>query len=102
MTQQKLGRRIVTRIDRVARDRFEKLMQVTTGNACDAMDRFGAMDYRIKQGAKDQRALTLELQPKLGFRTSPFLACTLRILAYATPAAQLESTSQRLRPGRLK
>ncbi len=48
MTQQKLGRRIVTRIDRVPRDRFEKLMQVTTGNACDAMDRFGAMDYRIK------------------------------------------------------
>jgi len=46
--EEKLGLRIFTRVNRVPRESFEKLMKVTTGNVCDAMDRFGAMDYQIK------------------------------------------------------
>lgn len=44
----KLGFRIVTKIERPPRSAFEVLLKVTTGNACDAMDRGGAMDWRIK------------------------------------------------------
>jgi len=46
--EEKLGLRVFTNVNRVPRERFEKLMGVTTGNVCDAMDRFGAMDYQIK------------------------------------------------------
>jgi regulator of RNase E activity RraA len=46
--EEKLGFRIFTKVNRVSREKFEKLMQVTTGNVCDAMDRFGAMDYQVK------------------------------------------------------
>ena len=46
--EEKLGLRVFTKVNRVPRERFEKLMGVTTGNVCDAMDRFGAMDYQIK------------------------------------------------------
>jgi regulator of RNase E activity RraA len=44
----KLGLRIVTRVERPPRESFAGLLKVTTGNACDAMDRGGAMDWRIK------------------------------------------------------
>jgi regulator of RNase E activity RraA len=46
--EEKLGLRVFTKVSRVPREKFEKLMKVTTGNVCDAMDRFGAMDYQIK------------------------------------------------------
>lgn len=46
--EEKFGLRIFTKVNRVSRERFKKLMEVTTGNVCDAMDRFGAMDYQIK------------------------------------------------------
>ena len=46
--EEKLGLRVFTKVNRVPRERFEKLMQVTTGNVCDAMDRFGSMEYQIK------------------------------------------------------
>lgn len=45
---QKLGLRIFTKVDRVPRKRFERLLEVTTGNVCDAMGRCGAMHYEIK------------------------------------------------------
>ena len=48
MREEKLGYRIYTKIDKLDRKKFEKLMTVTTGNVCDAMGRFGAMDYQIK------------------------------------------------------
>jgi regulator of RNase E activity RraA len=47
-TEEKFGFRIFTKINRIPREQFEMLMEVTTGNVCDAMDRFGAMDYQIK------------------------------------------------------
>jgi len=40
--------RIVTRIDRPAKDQFCALHKTTTGNVCDAMGRLGAMDFTIK------------------------------------------------------
>ena len=46
--EEKLGLRVFTKVSRTPREKFEKLMKVTTGNVCDAMDRFGAMDYHIK------------------------------------------------------
>jgi regulator of RNase E activity RraA len=46
--EEKLGLRVFTKVNRVPREKFEKLMQVTTGNVCDAMDRFGSMEYQIK------------------------------------------------------
>lgn len=46
--EEKLGLRIFTKVNRVPRERFKKLMEVMTGNVCDGMDRFGAMDYQIK------------------------------------------------------
>ena len=41
----KLGLRIVARIERPPRESFAGLLKVTT-DACDAMDRGGAMDWR--------------------------------------------------------
>lgn len=46
--EEKIGYRIITKINRIPREKYEKLMNVTTGNVCDAMDRFGAMEYDIK------------------------------------------------------
>lgn len=48
MSEEKLGYRIYTKIDKLDWKKFEKLMTVTTGNVCDTMNRFAAMDYQTK------------------------------------------------------
>lgn len=67
MKKEKIGYRIYTKVDRLDRKRFEKLLKVTTGNVCDAMNRFGAMDYQIKPVDPDMKfvgtAITVKNRP---------------------------------------
>ncbi len=67
MKEEKIGFRVYTKIDRVSKERYEKLMKVTTGNVCDAMDRFGAMNYQIKPVDPNMKcvgtAITVKTRP---------------------------------------
>jgi regulator of RNase E activity RraA len=65
---EELGKRIITEIERPSRDTFVDLLKVTTGNVCDAMDRTGAMDYRVKPIDRGMKcvgtAITVKARPR--------------------------------------
>ena len=68
MSKERLGYRIVASIERPPKTAFQQLMKVTTGNVCDAMDRSGAMDYRIKPVVRGMKcvgtAITVKARPR--------------------------------------
>jgi 4-hydroxy-4-methyl-2-oxoglutarate aldolase len=59
--------RVFRNLRRPARELVEPFVNAPTGNVCDAMDRFGAMDYRIKPLDPASRmcgpALTVRTRP---------------------------------------
>ena len=67
MSKEKLGYRVLTKIDRVPSEVYEPLMKITTCNVCDAMGRSGAMDWRIKPVDRSMKcvgtAITVKARP---------------------------------------